>query len=76
MTERPTTYVPLFGPDDTVPEPASLEVEVAAARRILAETAGLNIHGYSDMLRAAVSLGCRLRGVLAALDKERGGEGA
>lgn len=76
MTEHPTTHEPLFGPDDTIPGPASLDVEIAATRRILTEIAGLNIHNHSDMLHAAVSLDRRLRGLLAALDKERGGEGA
>ncbi|MCI3240238.1 hypothetical protein [Streptomyces spinosisporus] len=76
MTERSSAHDPLFGPNDPSPEPASLAVEIAASRRILDETAGLNIHDHSAMLHAAVSLNLRLRGVLAALDKERGGEGS
>lgn len=67
-----TAYDPLHGPDDTTPEPASLGIEIAVTRRILAETAALNIHDRRDLLKAAVALDCRVRGLLAALDAERG----
>ena len=67
-----TTYDPLHGPAETTPEPASLDVEIAVTRRILDETAGLNIHSDSDMLTAAVALNCRVRALLAVLDKEAG----
>ncbi|MFJ9474699.1 hypothetical protein ACIRRI_06745 [Streptomyces mirabilis] len=67
-----TAYDPLHGPDDTTPEPASLDIEIAVTRRILDETAALNIHDHMDMLKAAVALDCRVRGLLAALDAERG----
>lgn len=63
---------PLRGPDYTLPAPESLDVEIAVTRRILDETAPLNIHSHGDMLRAAVALDCRVRGLLAALDAERG----
>lgn len=64
------TYEPLHGPDETTPEPASLDIEIAVSRRILDETAGLNIHSDTDMVSAAVALNCRLRALLAALDAE------
>ncbi|WP_371670009.1 hypothetical protein OG985_21640 [Streptomyces sp. NBC_00289] len=65
-------YDPLHGPHDTTPPPESLAVEIAVSRRILDETASLNIHDRSDMLRAAVALDCRVRALLAALEAERG----
>lgn len=63
-------FDPLYGPDQTTPEPASLDIEIAVTRRILEETAGLNIHDRDDMLKAAVALDCRVRALLAALDAE------
>ncbi|MEU1141832.1 hypothetical protein ABZ392_33990 [Streptomyces sp. NPDC005885] len=69
MTE---TYEPLREPDYTPSGLNSVEVELAVTRRILDETAPLNIHRHMDMLRAAVSLDCRLRALVAALDAERG----
>lgn len=63
---------PLREPGYTAPSPESLDVEIAATRKILAETAPLNIHSHSDMLRAAVALDCRVRGLLAALEAKRG----
>lgn len=65
-------FDPLHGPDQTTPEPASLDIEIAVTRRILEETAGLNIHSGDDMLKAAVALDCRVRALLAALDAEEG----
>ena len=67
-----TDYEPLREPDYTAPSPESLDVEITVTRRILDETAPLNIHSHSDMLKAAVALDCRVRGLLAALDTERG----
>lgn len=65
-------HEPLRGPDHTLPPAHSLDVELAVARRILTETAPLNIHDHSDMLKAAVALDCRVRALVAALDAERG----
>lgn len=65
-------YEPLHGPDDLSPAPESLDIEIATTRRIIDETAALNIHDHMDMLKAAVALNCRVRGLLAALDAERG----
>ncbi|MFE6126779.1 hypothetical protein ACFQ6Q_00680 [Streptomyces sp. NPDC056437] len=65
-------YEALHGPDDTTPKPASLDVEIATTRRILDETAPLNIHSFNDMLKAAVALNCRVRALLAVLDNEAG----
>ncbi|MFJ8027430.1 hypothetical protein [Streptomyces sp. NPDC096311] len=70
--ESNTAYEPLHGPDDVTPEPASLDIEIAVTRRILEETAALNIHDHTDMLKAAVALNCRVRGLLAAVAAERG----
>jgi hypothetical protein len=67
-----TAYDPLREPGYAHPEPESLDVEIAVTRRILDETAPLNIHSPGDMLKAAVALDCRIRGLLAALDAERG----
>ncbi|MFF3911562.1 hypothetical protein ACFYZJ_37800 [Streptomyces sp. NPDC001848] len=63
-------YDPLFGPEETTPEPASLEGELRLMRKVLAETASLNIHSHNDMLQAAVALDRRVRGLLAALGAE------
>lgn len=67
-----TAYDPLHGPDDVTPPPASLDVEIAVTRRVLDETAGLNIHDGVDMLKAAVALNARVRALLAAVQAERG----
>lgn len=67
-----TAYEPLREPDYTPPAPCSLDVEIAATRRILDETAPLNIHDHMGMLKAAIALDCRARALLAALDAERG----
>lgn len=67
-----SAYDPLHGPDDTTPAPETLDIEIAVTRRILDETAALDIHSHADMLNAAVALDCRVRGLLAALDAERG----
>jgi hypothetical protein len=63
---------PLREPGHTTTDFESLDIEIAATRRILDEIAALNIHSHTDMLRAAVALDCRVRGLLAALDAERG----
>lgn len=65
-------YDPLHGPDDVTPEPASLDVEIAVTRRILDETADLNIHSGDDMLQAAVALNARTRALLAAIETAGG----
>jgi hypothetical protein len=65
-------YEPLHEPSSTFLPPASLAVEIAVTRRILDETAPLNIHDHGDMLKAAVSLDCRVRALLALLDAEGG----
>ncbi|NEA61340.1 hypothetical protein [Streptomyces sp. SID12488] len=67
-----TPYDPLREPGYTTTGFESLEAEIAVTRRILDETAPLNIHSSEDMLKAAVALDCRVRGLLAALDAERG----
>ncbi|WP_327430919.1 hypothetical protein [Streptomyces sp. NBC_01236] len=67
-----SAYDPLHGDTDATPEPLTLDVELSATRRILAETAPLNIHSHDDMLQAAVALNCRVRALVAVLDAERG----
>ncbi|MFS8200500.1 hypothetical protein ACLVWQ_17660 (plasmid) [Streptomyces sp. CWNU-52B] len=67
-----TAHEPLREPGYTPPAPCSLDVEIAATRRIIAETAPLNIHNHMDMVKAAVALDCRVRALLAAYDAERG----
>ena len=67
-----TPYEPLREPGHTPPPPASLDIELATTRRILAETAPLNMHSHDDMTRAAVALDCRVRALLAVLDTCRG----
>lgn len=66
------TYEPMREPDYTTPPVNSLDVELAVTRRILDETAPLNIHSHMDMLKAAIALDCRVRALVAALDAERG----
>ena len=63
---------PLREPGYITPEPTSLDGEIAITRRILEETAVLNIHDHMAMVQAAAALDCRVRGLLAALDAERG----
>lgn len=67
-----TAFDPLHRPGDVTPAPAALDVEIAATRRVLDETAGLNIHDDEQMLRAAVALNYRVRALLAAIEAERG----
>lgn len=67
-----TAYDPLHGPDDVTPAPASLDIEVAVTRRILDETAALNIHDAADMCKAAFALNARIRCLLAAIETDRG----
>ena len=63
-----TDYDPLFDPATDVPAVYSLDIEIAATRRILGETKALNIHSGDDMLHAAVALNIRLRALLAAIE--------
>lgn len=66
------SYDPLHGPDDVTPEPAVLDVAIAVTKRILDETAGLNIHSDDDMRKAAFALNARVRALLAAVEADRG----
>jgi hypothetical protein len=65
-------YDPLHTPDSAPSGPFSLDVEIAVTRRILDETADLNIHDDNAMRTAAFALNARVRVLLAALDAERG----
>ncbi len=72
MSSQPEEYEPLREPGHT-PEPLGpVSFQIEATRRDLDETAPLNIHSYTDMLHAAVTLDRRLRHLLAAFDAERG----
>lgn len=64
------SYDPLHGPGDEVAGPFDLDVEIAVTRRILDETAGLNIHSSVDMQKAAFALNARIRGLLAAVEAD------
>jgi hypothetical protein len=65
-------FDPLHDPGEATPEHASLAVEIAVTRRILNETAALNIHDDNDMRSAAFALNARIRSLLAAVEAERG----
>lgn len=72
MTDQPVHYDPLYEPGKEPPGPFDLDVEIAVTRRILAETASLNIHNDADMVKAAFALNNRIRALLAAVEAERG----
>ena len=65
-------YSPLYDPSNPPAGPFDLAVEITVTRRLLDETAGLNIHDDTDMMKAAFSLNTRLRCLLAAIQAERG----
>ncbi|MEU5442749.1 MULTISPECIES: hypothetical protein [Streptomyces] len=67
-----TSTHPLRAPDYEPLPPGPVEFELRLIRRVLAETAPLNIHSHNDMLQAAVLLDCRARALVAALDAEQG----
>jgi hypothetical protein len=67
-----STYDPLHTPDREPSGPFDVDVEITVTERILAETAGLNIHDDGDMRNAALFLNVRLRTLLAAIKAERG----
>jgi hypothetical protein len=52
--------------------PGPLDDELRMAREILDQTAISNVHDGEAMIRAAVGLRMRLRGLLGALDADRG----
>lgn len=68
-----TAYDPLHEPGKTPAGPFDLSVEIAVTRRVLDETAGLNIHDDADMHKAAFALNARIRCLLAAIEADRGG---
>ncbi|MFD3530488.1 hypothetical protein [Streptomyces sp. NPDC058664] len=63
---------PLYDPER---DPASLvqpvDSAIQRAREVLEEYASANIHDHNEMIRAAISLEMRLRGLVAALDAEQ-----
>lgn len=67
-----TAYDPLHGPDEEPSYPPCLDVELKLAREYLGKVAAANIHDHTAMLRAATGLEFRLRGLVAAVDAERG----
>jgi hypothetical protein len=58
--------------DDGEPSLLNVAQELTMAARILNETAGASIYDDSDMIRSAVALRMRLRGLTAAVRAERG----
>lgn len=72
MSGGPPYYDPLHEPGKEPPGPFDLDVEIAVTRRILNETASLNIHNDADMVKAAFDLNNRVRALLAAVEAERG----
>ncbi|MFF8100129.1 hypothetical protein ACF07S_10195 [Streptomyces sp. NPDC016640] len=67
-----TSYNPLRDPDDAEVLPASLDGELRLAREYLAQAATSNIHDHVAMLKIAVGFDHRLRGLIAAIEAERG----
>jgi hypothetical protein len=67
-----TSFDPLRDEDAAIPPPASVDVELAISRKMLAEYATANIHDHAAMIRVAAGLDHRLRSLIAALDAERG----
>ncbi|MFM9589855.1 hypothetical protein ACKI1J_14970 [Streptomyces scabiei] len=67
-----SSYDPLREPDAETPLPASVDGELRLAREYVASVASANIHDHKAMVKAAVGLDHRLRGLIAALDTERG----
>ncbi|MET8409681.1 hypothetical protein ABZV34_16565 [Streptomyces sp. NPDC005195] len=59
-------------PNYVTPDAFPLDLEIGITRHVLEEIAACNIHSHDDMLHAAVTLDCRVRALLAALDAERG----
>jgi hypothetical protein len=66
------SYDPLHQPSKEPARPFDLDVEIAVTRRVLDETAALNIHDDNDMRSAAFALNARIRNLLAAVEAERG----
>ena len=67
-----TAYEPLHDPGCPAPTLYSLDVEIAVTRRVLDETASLNIHSDDDMRQAAFALNARLRALHTVIEAERG----
>lgn len=67
----------LYQPRPSDAHAAPLSVALRLAREDLAAQQGANVHDHEAMIRAAVTLEVRLRGLLAALDADGvGGAGA
>ena len=74
MTTEPlgTAAERLREPGYVDPHVFPLDMEIGITRHVLEEVAAMNIHSHTDMLKAAVTLDCRVRALLASLDAERG----
>ncbi|MGW2232523.1 hypothetical protein [Streptomyces sp. NPDC001759] len=68
---EPSPFEPLRDPDYVDSYVYPLDMEIGITRHVLAEVAALNIHSHDDMLKAAVTLDCRVRALLASLDAEQ-----
>ncbi|MFR0358616.1 hypothetical protein [Streptomyces sediminimaris] len=67
-----TTGTVTLGAYDGDPIPLDVAAELTMAARVLDETAAADIHDTADMIRSAVALRMRLRGLAAAMEAERG----
>ncbi|MEU1515548.1 hypothetical protein ABZ490_25930 [Streptomyces sp. NPDC005811] len=63
---------PLHTYDGGIPVPQSVAAELDMAAATLAESADADIFNDQDMIRSAVALRIRLRGLAAAVRAERG----
>ncbi|MFJ1695744.1 hypothetical protein ACIOHC_11420 [Streptomyces sp. NPDC088252] len=68
----PTNHTPLYDSDRYFYWVPPLDSAVDLAREALADVTDANIHDAQSVIRAAVILEIRLRGLVAALDKEGG----
>ena len=76
---RPETVAPhdsLYQPHPSDAYASPLDIALRLAREDLAVQQGANIHDHDAMIRAAVVLEVRLRGLLAALDADANGVSA
>ncbi|MFI0825703.1 hypothetical protein ACH4Q7_14745 [Streptomyces roseolus] len=64
---------PLYDPArDGTPNTLPVDIAQSLARKAVAQYADADVHSHHAMIEAAVTLGLRLRSLLAALDAEEG----
>ncbi|MFE7580765.1 hypothetical protein ACFU5Y_04255 [Streptomyces gardneri] len=75
MDKATGSVSPLHDPErDALGYILSVDSAIQRAREVLDEYASANIHDHHEMLRAAVALELRLRGLVEALDANRPGD--